>query len=118
MTLHESTFEYLKPTKSDYETKPSPRQICDALIVLQNAGVDLNSVREAPPAQPRPRSFVEYGGMSYEAASREAARLIEQEGWFNSFDRLAKLRAIMLQEMQRYPLGRTHEAYIKGQQKC
>ncbi len=33
--------------------------------------------------------------MSYEQASREAQRLIEKDGWYRNFDRLATLRAIM-----------------------
>lgn len=40
-------------------------------------------------------SFQEYSGMSYEQASREAQRLIEKDGWYRNFDRLATLRAIM-----------------------
>jgi hypothetical protein len=40
-------------------------------------------------------AFPEYSGMSYEQASREAARLIERHGWYQSFDRLAALREIM-----------------------
>lgn len=39
--------------------------------------------------------YPEYAGMSYERASREAARLIDRHGWFASFDRLAGLREIM-----------------------
>lgn len=39
--------------------------------------------------------FPEYSGMSYEQASREAARLIETPGWFRSFERLTALREIM-----------------------
>ncbi len=40
--------------------------------------------------------FIEYSGMSYEQASREAMRLIETRGWFLAWDRLAALREIML----------------------
>lgn len=43
--------------------------------------------------------FLEYSGMSYERASREAARLIERSGWFQSFDRLTTLRGTMLRHM-------------------
>lgn len=39
--------------------------------------------------------FDEYRGMSYEQASREAERLIERHGWYQSFDRLTALREIM-----------------------
>lgn len=39
--------------------------------------------------------YLEYRGMSYEAASREAERLIKQFGWYHSFDRLAALREAM-----------------------
>jgi len=39
--------------------------------------------------------FIEYSGMSYEQASREAERLINK-GWFQNFDRLCVLREIML----------------------
>ena len=39
--------------------------------------------------------YIEYSGMSYQQASREAARLIERLGWFLSFDRLTELHAIM-----------------------
>ena len=38
--------------------------------------------------------FIEYSGMSYEQASREAGRLIER-GWFQNWERLAALREIM-----------------------
>lgn len=38
--------------------------------------------------------FSEYKGLSYEAASREAERLITK-GWFKNFDRLEALRRIM-----------------------
>jgi hypothetical protein len=44
--------------------------------------------------------FPEYAGMSYEQASREAARLIASHGWFSSFDRLAVLREIMVRELR------------------
>lgn len=44
--------------------------------------------------------FREYSGMSYEQASREAARLIERKGWFQSFDRLSALREIMLRHTE------------------
>jgi hypothetical protein len=43
---------------------------------------------------PKPR-FTEYGGMSYEQASREAERLITTKGWFQSWERLEALRTIM-----------------------
>lgn len=43
----------------------------------------------------------EYAGMSYEQASKTAATLIEREGWYKSFDRLAALREIMVREWQR-----------------
>lgn len=39
--------------------------------------------------------FYEYSGMSYEQASREAARLLARDGWFRSFDRLSALYEIM-----------------------
>lgn len=39
--------------------------------------------------------FPEYSGLTYEAASREAQRLIDQRGWFQSFERLSALRKIM-----------------------
>jgi hypothetical protein len=39
--------------------------------------------------------FPEYAGMSYEQASREAERLVQRKGWFQSFDRLTALREIM-----------------------
>ena len=39
--------------------------------------------------------FIEYAGMSYEQASREAARLIQMEGWFKSWEKLVVLYAIM-----------------------
>lgn len=38
---------------------------------------------------------LEYSGMSYEQASREASRLIERNGWYQRFERLAALREIM-----------------------
>ena len=38
--------------------------------------------------------FIEYSGMSYEQASREAERLLAL-GWYRNFDRLAALREIM-----------------------
>ncbi len=41
---------------------------------------------------------VEYLGMSYEQASREAERLLRL-GWFKSFDRLIELRSIMQREL-------------------
>lgn len=44
-----------------------------------------------------------YRGMSYEQASREAARLIERDGWFKNFDALAALRSVMLRDMARDP---------------
>jgi hypothetical protein len=37
----------------------------------------------------------EYRGFSYEQASREAERLINKDGWFQSFERLIVLRKIM-----------------------
>jgi hypothetical protein len=40
------------------------------------------------------RNFIEYAGMTYEQASREAARLIER-GWYRNFERLLELRTIM-----------------------
>jgi hypothetical protein len=43
--------------------------------------------------------YIEYSGMSYEQASREAARQIERLGWFRSFDRLTELHAIMDQHL-------------------
>lgn len=43
--------------------------------------------------------FYEYLGMSYEKASREAGRLIKHNGWFQSFDRLAALREIIVRHM-------------------
>lgn len=43
----------------------------------------------------------DYRGLSYEQASREATRLIERHGWFQSFERLVALRGIMLQEYAR-----------------
>ncbi len=42
--------------------------------------------------------FPEYSGMSYEQASREATRLIEERGWFWAWDRLCELRRIMQDE--------------------
>lgn len=39
--------------------------------------------------------YYEYGGMSYEQASREAARLIAFHGWFRSMERLSELHGIM-----------------------
>lgn len=36
-----------------------------------------------------------YRGLSYEGASREALRLIQRNGWYQSFERLAALREIM-----------------------
>lgn len=42
--------------------------------------------------------YIEYCGMSYEQASREATRLIAQVGWFQAWDRLVALRQIMLHE--------------------
>lgn len=39
--------------------------------------------------------FYEYQGMSYEQASRAAERLVQQRGWFQSFERLSELRRIM-----------------------
>lgn len=47
------------------------------------------------------RSHFGYRGMSYEQASREATRLIERHGWFQSFGRLAALREIMVREYAR-----------------
>ena len=46
-------------------------------------------------------AFPEYRGMSYEAASREAERLIEQDGWFRSFHQLRGLYALMCAEAKR-----------------
>lgn len=40
------------------------------------------------------KAFPEYSGMSYEQASRAAALLLQRDGWFRSFDRLAALREI------------------------
>jgi hypothetical protein len=39
--------------------------------------------------------YIEYCGMNYEQASREAERLINKDGWYKSFDRLGRLRVIM-----------------------
>lgn len=41
---------------------------------------------------------LEYKGMGYQQASREAMRLIARKGWFQSWERLAALREIMLRE--------------------
>jgi hypothetical protein len=45
--------------------------------------------------------YIEYSGMSYEQASREAARLIKARGWFQEWDRLAVLREIMIRHTWR-----------------
>ncbi len=42
-------------------------------------------------------TVVEYCGMSYEQASREASRLIER-GWYQNFERLVALYLIMIRE--------------------
>jgi hypothetical protein len=39
--------------------------------------------------------FIEYSGMSYEQASREANRLVKVFGWFKVFNRLTALKEIM-----------------------
>lgn len=39
-----------------------------------------------------------YSGMNYEQASREAERLIKQDGWYKSFHRLSRLHEIMGRE--------------------
>lgn len=44
--------------------------------------------------------YYEYGGMSYEQASREAARLIARRGWFGSWERLEVLREIMQRHLR------------------
>jgi hypothetical protein len=36
-----------------------------------------------------------YSGMSYEQASREAARVLERYGWYRGWERLVALRSIM-----------------------
>ena len=41
--------------------------------------------------------FLEYRGMSYEQASREAELLIKRAGWYMAFDRLMALYQIMKQ---------------------
>jgi len=38
--------------------------------------------------------------MSYEQASREAARLLERPGWYVSFDRLTELHAIISRHVE------------------
>ena len=45
--------------------------------------------------------YIEYAGMSYEQASREAARLIERSGWYASLDRLIVLKDIMDRDFKR-----------------
>lgn len=45
-------------------------------------------------------SDIQYAGMSYEQASREAARLIDREGWFRGFEKLAELHTIMVRELR------------------
>lgn len=44
-------------------------------------------------------SRTQYQGLSYEGASREAERLIEQ-GWFKNWDRLVILHEIMVRELE------------------
>jgi hypothetical protein len=51
--------------------------------------------------------FVEYSGMSYERASREAARLIDGDGWFKNFERLTALREIMIHHNMRTVIAAT-----------
>jgi hypothetical protein len=41
------------------------------------------------------KKYIEYLGMSYEQASREAQRVIQSQGWFRAFDRLTELKQIM-----------------------
>lgn len=43
--------------------------------------------------------FTEYRGMSYEQASKESERLVNKDGWFRSFQKLAVLREIMVFHM-------------------
>ena len=40
------------------------------------------------------KRYIEYSGMGYERASREAERLVKL-GWFRNFDRLSALKQIM-----------------------
>lgn len=42
--------------------------------------------------------FIQYSGMTYEQASREAERILQRDGWYRSMDRLIVLRRIMDQE--------------------
>lgn len=51
-----------------------------------------------PDASKEYDTYPEYRGyrsMSFEQASREASRLIERDGWFAAFNRLAVLRDVM-----------------------
>jgi len=49
------------------------------------------------------KRFIQYSGMSYEDASREAARLIARDGWFKNWERLVALREIMLLALREKP---------------